>query len=119
MRDKYIRLSRQRLGDNPRDYDGNFTDLEEDVQDVAGIRPDAELPVHDKRTKQYKPWKIYPKPPPPHWHWKGKKPASSTSTVEHTEEEFDFNKFDIPGEDHCGFELDDKGVYQVYEDVAG
>ena len=93
--------------------------MEEDVQDVAGIRPDAELPIHDKQTKQYKPWKIYPKPPPPHWHWKGKKPASSTSTVEHTEEEFDFNKFDIPGADRVGFELDDKGVYQVYEDVTG
>ncbi|KAH8114498.1 AMP deaminase [Phellopilus nigrolimitatus] len=118
LRDKYMRYSRQRLGDNPRDHDGTFTGLDESFQDVVGVRPDLAYAPESKHQDQFKPWRIFPRPPPPHWHWKDKKPATSHSFVaEHVEEEFDFAKCDIPGEDTYGFELDDRGVYQVYEDV--
>ncbi|EJC98137.1 AMP deaminase [Fomitiporia mediterranea MF3/22] len=116
LRDKYMRLSRQRLGDNPRDHDEVFTGLEEDLQDVAGVRPDSKFADRKIRKQEFKPWKIYPKPPPPHWHWKNKKPAVPDS-LEYADEEFDFTKCKFPSGDSRGFELDDKGVYQIYEDV--
>ena len=118
LRDKYMRISRQRLGDDPRDHDGEFTGLEEQVQGVAGVRPDAKILGRRSSQREFEPWKVYPKPPPPHWHWKDRKPAVPNS-LEYVDEEFYFSKCEIPAADSCGFELDDKGVYQIYEDVEG
>ncbi|KAL5501480.1 AMD1 [Sanghuangporus vaninii] len=117
LRDKYMRLSRQRLGDDPRDHDEEFTGLDEQVQGVAGVRPDAKITDRKPIQRELEPWKIYPKPPPPHWHWKDKKPAVPNS-LDYVDEEFDFSKCEIPTADNRGFEMDDKGVYQVFEDVA-
>ncbi|KLO14771.1 AMP deaminase [Schizopora paradoxa] len=135
LRDKYMRLSKQRLGDNPRDRDDVFTDIDEELQGVNGIRPDANFSNHVKKTekvqptpKNERPWKIYPKPPPPHWHWKAKKSSisgenglngipESIEKSEIDEEDFDLDQCEIPGadEEQRWFKLDERGVYQVYE----
>ncbi|KAF9516503.1 hypothetical protein BS47DRAFT_1292245 [Hydnum rufescens UP504] len=120
LRDKYMRVSLQRLGDNPRDHDAEWAGLSEEVRDVPCVRPDAPEsawhPSPDKEDATVEPWKIYPPPPPPHWHWKEpEKPAPEPHKKTTNTEEFDFSKCDIPGEHPWQFAIDDKGVYQLYE----
>ncbi|KZS92191.1 AMP deaminase [Sistotremastrum niveocremeum HHB9708] len=103
LRDKYISISLQNIGDNPRDYDG------------ASKHPDPKK-THDANLK---PWKIYPKPPPPHWHWTDKSKVISGEPAHESEEEFDFAKCDIPRSDEWTFEVDERGVYQVYDTAKG
>ncbi|KAG8797251.1 AMP deaminase [Serendipita sp. 405] len=138
LRDKYMRCSLQRLGDNPRDYDGVFKGFEKDVGGVSGVRPDAYAALRQEMEKsnghpelkssprQHQPWKIYPKPPPPHWHWSAKPSNQGTAYVdgrpqfESAEGEgdgFDFNKCDIPGAHAWDYQIDHKGVIQVYEQL--
>lgn len=136
LRDKYMCLSKQRLGDNPRDRDDAFTGIDEELQGVSGIRPDANLTSLSNKTmsansqlatKNEKPWQIYPKPPPPHWHWKAKKSSitgedglagipESIDKSQSDEEEFEFSQCEMPGadEEDRWFRLDERGVYQVY-----
>lgn len=108
--------SRQRLGDDPRDHDGTFLGFDERYQDVAGVRPDADLQnqIRTEPEKHFKPWEIYPKPPPPHWHWKGKKPEAPNDPVWNADSEFDFTHCYIPGPDCMDFKIDNAGVFQVY-----
>lgn len=122
LRDKYMQASLQRLGDNPRDYDGNFTGLDPEIADVSGVRPDADISAYtspdseDKLPRSpHKPWRIYPKPPPPHWHWTADTEPVPGDGTETGKEEFVFEKCEIP-DDHDGwsFQLDETGVYQVY-----
>ncbi|ETW81907.1 hypothetical protein HETIRDRAFT_475429 [Heterobasidion irregulare TC 32-1] len=122
LRDKYMAISLQRLGDNPRDYDGTFTGLEDSMADVSGIRPDADLLQSHQApgTEQLKPWRIYPKPPPPHWHWTAKQKAVSSTVIPNADdhnEEFNLAACDIPGSHQWNFELDSKGVFQVYHNI--
>ncbi|KAG6860353.1 hypothetical protein C0993_002987, partial [Termitomyces sp. T159_Od127] len=65
IRDKYMAKSLQRLGDNPKDYDGHID------KDHAHVFP-----------CEFEKWDIYPPPPPPHWHWtdSSKGPMSDTAT---------------------------------------
>lgn len=138
MRDKYIRLSKQRLGDNPRDYDGVFNGVDEDLATPSGVRPDADVDPFQNHnhtttttntTAMNKPWKIYPRPPPPHWHWKDKTSLSSSGNVhdhdalhsiqQSPEEEFDFSSCEIPASDSLEFAMDRAGVYQVYKNLQG
>ncbi|KAJ7575108.1 hypothetical protein C8J56DRAFT_1007804 [Mycena floridula] len=118
LRDKYIARSLQRLGDNPRDHDGVFPGVDEDMADVSGMRPDADF-THNRPPEQPgEKWKIYPKPPPPHWHWTDKfKVVSSDGDAVKGNDEFEFSQCEIPGEHPWGFKIDERGVYQVYEDV--
>lgn len=78
LRDKYLALSHQRLGDNPRDHDGTFEGFyPRTAADNMGLRADAdqdtcedpEKATPDCDRQHFQPWKIYPPPPPPHWHW--------------------------------------------------
>lgn len=72
LRDKYMEISLQRLGDNPRDHDGTFTGFHPaNKADVTGLRPDADPKNADEDPAgpSDNAWKIYPAPPPPHWHW--------------------------------------------------
>ena len=121
LRDKYMGASRQRLGDDPRDHDDVFHGLDEDLQDVNGVRPDVDYTTRKKPPRQFKPWSIYPPPPPPHWQYKDKdKTAEMNEMVkEYVKEEFDYEVCEIPGEDNRAFELDERGVYQVYNDLSG
>lgn len=118
-----MQVSLQRLGDNPRDYDGNFNGFDPKIADVSGVRPDADISAYaspgweDKLPKSpYKPWRIYPKPPPPHWHWTADtEPVPGIEKEEAGKEEFVFEKCEIPGgHDGWSFDLDEMGVYQVY-----
>jgi AMP deaminase len=121
LRDKYMLMSRQRLGDDPRDYDGYFQPLGDDYADVSGVRPD--FPPHrvaQTQQNKFEPWKIYPKPPPPHWHWKDKGVVSADGTTKAGEDEFTFEDCEIPGaHDGWSFAIDVKGVFQVYDDKKG
>ncbi|TDL22174.1 AMP deaminase [Rickenella mellea] len=120
LRDKYIRISRQRLGDDPRDHDAVFTGLDEDIVDTEAVKPDVDYASKPVPQAKFKPWKIYPRPPPPHWHFKphGDVVHGGKSTDD-DEEEFDFELCTTPGIDEtCDFEIDEKGVYQVYATKA-
>jgi AMP deaminase len=117
LRDKYIAVSNQRLGDNPRDHDGVFHSIPESISDVMGVRPEAATSIFESTNEQFKRWRIYPPPPPPHWHWTADQAVSSGTASPH--DVFDFSQFDIPGEHEWEFEIDDKGIYQIYHDVTG
>ena len=123
LRDKYMQVSLQRLGDNPRDHDGHFQGFDPKIADVSGVRPDADISPYtspeseDKLPRSpYKPWRIYPKPPPPHWHWTANtEPVHGRDEAQTGKEEFVFEKCEIPGgHDDRSFSLDETGVYQVY-----
>ncbi|KAI5989139.1 AMP deaminase [Pisolithus albus] len=115
LRDKYIFKSLQRLGDDPRHHDDHFHGIIEGYADVAGVKPDANFAGARREHSTYQPWKIYPKPPPPHWRFNSKKQAATTAEdLDDFEEEFEFKECDIPGPHDWTFELDDKGVYQIY-----
>ena len=120
LRDKYMQTSKQRLGDNPRDYDEVFVGLDESVCGPSGVRPDAEwsakLDGKPEDTNEFEPWKIYPPPPPPHWHWKDDEPSAlDPLKTGQIKAEFDFSKCYIPEPDSREFSIDDRGVYQVYD----
>lgn len=121
LRDKYMSLSRQRLGDNPRDYDGVFHGVDEDQHGVAAVPPDSSQDNLQQSATKFKPWVIYPAPPPRHWKKdKEGKTVEINSTVKFTVgDDFDFKKCEIPGEDSRVFELDKSGVYQVFADLSG
>lgn len=108
-------VSGQRLGFNPKDHDESFHGLPDDVSDVSGVRPDVDVgTIKFPTSSNLDPWRIYPKPPPPHWHWKDRNLVSHDSW---DEEEFIFENCKIPGADNWNFEIDEKGVFQVYEDI--
>ncbi|KAF8627482.1 hypothetical protein AX17_006294 [Amanita inopinata Kibby_2008] len=117
LRDKYMCKSRQRLGDNPKDYDGHFQGISEAIADVTGVRPDANYSRNSPPAHDFEPWKIYPKPPPPHWHWTDKEVVISDGPYSRGDEEFCFKECAVPGPHPWTFKLDDKGVFQVYDDV--
>lgn len=123
LRDKYMQVSLQRLGDNPRDHDGSFNGIDSKIADVSGVRPDADISAYaspDSESKlpksPHQPWRIYPKPPPPHWHWVADtEPVHESDEVKAGKEEFVFKECEIPcGHDDWSFELSEMGVYQVY-----
>lgn len=119
LRDKYMRLSQQRLGDNPRDHDGSFSGLDPNISDVSGVKPDVDHAACEPPESPFKRWRIYPKPPPPHWHWTDRTEPIPGAGQNHGKEEFIFESCDIPGSDPWNFEMDEKGVYQVYDNVQG
>ena len=119
LRDKYITKSLQRLGDNPRDHDGVFHGAAEGLADVSTVKPDADLSLATSTESPYKPWVIYPKPPPPHWHFTAKETIISADSRVTPDDEFDFSQCHIPGSHEWDFEIDDKGVYQVYTNASG
>ena len=121
LRDKYTARSGQRLGFDPRDHDGSFTGLDEDIAGVSGVRPDADYSARSPPKSPFQKWRIYPRPPPPHWHWKGRGTVipSHTGPEVNEDEEFDFSKCEIPGADKMDFAIDEKGVYQVYQSAEG
>ena len=112
--------SRQRLGDNPKDHDGHFPGLDDAIADVSTARPDSDFKSNNPSPSPLKPWTIYPPPPPPHWHWKDKEKVISTDgNSARTEFEFVLEDCPIPNSHPWGFEIDEKGVFQVYENVQG
>jgi AMP deaminase len=121
-----MRISRQRLGDNPRDHDGRFEGLDDAHADVSGARPDVDY-VGNKPEGwgSFEPWVIYPRPPPPRWHWSDKETLERRGSEGKEvgggggDGEFRFEECWIPEGHEWGFEIDEKGVYQVYEDVEG
>lgn len=101
LRDKYMAKSLQCLGDNPKDYDGHAQPG--DPKNLA--------------SAQFEHWKIYPPPPPPHWHWKDKdNVVISSDGIKKCD--FQFEDCHIPGSHPWTFEIDDKGVFQVYDDLS-
>ncbi|KAF9465293.1 hypothetical protein BDZ94DRAFT_1254187 [Collybia nuda] len=117
LRDKYMCKSLQRLGDDPRDYDGHFRGLDEGQADVSGVRPDANYTEPDAPQRTSEPWKLFPPAPPPHWHWKDQQKISSGDDYGAGLDRFSFEKCEIPGVHPWLFEIDDKGVFQVYDNT--
>ncbi|KAF9392669.1 AMP deaminase [Mortierella sp. AD011] len=81
LREKYMKVSRQRVGDNPNDKED---------------------------------WEIYPPPPPPSWPASENKGRVSDGP-DSIGNDFIRENVTIPGMCEHIFELDDTGIYQVYE----
>ena len=118
LRDKYMHISGQQLGFNPKDYDGSFQGLDDSITDVSGVKPNADYSSTESEESQFSPWRIYPKPPPPHWHLReeGAEPSQLSTPGD---EEFEFEQCEIPGAHEWDFAIDEKGVYQVYNNAEG
>jgi AMP deaminase len=104
LRDKYMEISLQRLGDDPRDFDGNFTGIQQGHADVSGLRADADpfssekpLEPASEGKPEFGRWNIYPSPPPAHWHWQGKTPDGK-HVVGEGGEGFDESRRDTQGD---------------------
>ena len=110
--------SGQKLGFDPRNHDGVFTGLDDDVTTVSGVRPDADLTSRPRPKSPFNKWRIYPHPPPPHWHWRGHDTDTaiprSSGPEPAEDEEFDFDMCDIPAAHEWSFAIDEKGVFQVF-----
>ncbi|KAJ7643740.1 hypothetical protein FB45DRAFT_281221 [Roridomyces roridus] len=119
LRDKYMLKSRQRLGDDPRHYDGQFPGLDDKTAGVCGVRPEAKFNENQRPASRPRRWNIYPKPPPPHWHWTDTPdPAVSNSDGSASPRHGDGFRMEdcqIPGPHPFTFEIDDKGVIQVFD----
>ncbi|KAJ4482417.1 hypothetical protein J3R30DRAFT_3459311 [Lentinula aciculospora] len=118
LRDKYMTKSRQRLGDNPRDYDGDFAGVDDERAGVSGVRPDANFSANQPPPRSLEHWTIYPPPPPPHWHWTDMQQVISSDGCRSPQDEFDFKECHIPAVDTREFAIDDTGVFQVYENAT-
>ncbi|TFK33050.1 AMP deaminase [Crucibulum laeve] len=119
LRDKYMLKSCQRLGDDPRDHDGQFPGIDDEHAGVSCVKPSTDWHTNQppREEENPKPWKIYPKPPPPHWHWTDKEQVVSSDGHHTDKDEFMFEDCEVPGsQDGWSFKIDDKGVFQVYED---
>ena len=116
LRDKYMLVSGQRLGFNPKDHDGHFFGLPDGISDVSGVRPNADIGgINAPTSSPLDPWRIYPKPPPPHWHWKGRDTVIPSNSGEVSEDEESEPPLDIPGTHEWDFAIDEKGVFQVFK----
>ncbi|CAE7109555.1 unnamed protein product [Rhizoctonia solani] len=105
LRDKYMSVSLQELGDDPRHYDGEA---------AGGATPEG-----SSSNPRFKPWKIYPPPPPPHWRLKPHN--ASAPEITHTQDgdvPFDFSSCEIPNGMPWEWKIDEKGIFQVYEDIS-
>ena len=142
LRDKYIRLSCQRLEDNPINYDGDFAPPKDSTstsashpnfrEEVSSATTDpllqeprkGNLPsnLHSSRDGDsllnLPRWHIYPKPPKPHWESRDPFAVQITSESSPEQQEFNFSDCEIPGEHPFVYEMDKQGVYQIYEDEA-
>lgn len=106
-----MKLSRQRLEDNPANYDGLYS------------APPSSSSSTDS-PPVFQPWVIYPPPPSPHWTERGPYEESTETTGEIAKREakrrqFKWDKVVIPGQaegdkKQRGFAMDSNGVYQVY-----
>ncbi|SCV71163.1 BQ2448_2751 [Microbotryum intermedium] len=112
LREKYMTLSRQRLSDNPANYDGLY-------------QPDDEIPSNE--SPQFKPWKIHPPPPTPHWKERDPYSESTETTEEIAEREAERRKFrwdEIkipslePERQRKRYKMDETGIYQVYNETS-
>lgn len=122
LRDKYMALSRQRLEDNPANYDGSF----DPVSSPSYASTSQLLPVN--LPPGFDHWKIYPPPPEPHWKERdpfGEGPGETTEQIAAREAErrkFVWEQCEIPVKEQEDqrrrFALDANGVYQVYRDGA-
>jgi AMP deaminase len=121
LRDKYMTVSGQMLGFNPKDHDGHFIGLDSRVADVSGVRPDVDLTTDQDPPSLFKPWQIYPRPPRPHWHWTNDSTVRHHKSSMYEDEEFYFEHCEIPGPDPSkwDFQMDERGVYQVYDTSKG
>ena len=124
LRDKYMLMSRQRLGDDPRDRDAHFQPFEDHCVDVSGVRPDVPPAfagdTGGSQGEDLKHWNIYPKPPPPHWHWKENEAINADGTKTPGHSAFRFEDCKIPGpHDGWSYSIDMTGIFQVYDETTG
>jgi AMP deaminase len=122
LRDKYMSLSRQRLEDNPANYDGTFSpSASPSYASTSHLNP-VRLP------EDFEKWNIYPPPPDPHWKERDPYAVDSAETTEEIaakeakRRKFEWEKAQVPAQEKQGkrrrFALDANGVYQVYDEGA-
>jgi AMP deaminase len=108
----------QRLGDDPRDYDGVFQRIDTLCVGASDLKPDpVDASTNPTQFHQdFKPWKIYPKPPLPRLPPKNAEGVSLSE--DEVEADFRFEECEIPEEHSWTFRLDD-GVFQVFGSLEG
>ena len=117
LRDKYIRLSLQRLEDNPREYDGAFSpapDTTSTSTSVLDLTPIDSNGLPPPTTPKFEKWNIYPPPLPPHWNHDDRNTQRLGSVSPAPRPEFFFEECHIPKGHPYVFQRDEQGVYQVY-----
>ncbi|KAF9242614.1 AMP deaminase [Melanogaster broomeanus] len=116
LRDKFIARSLQRLGDNPRDHDGQFNGIAEGYADVSGVKPNVGFAdASYVPDSPYQPWNIYPGLHLRTGTFPPKKMCLPLTVMSlQTMRSLIFQSVEIPGPHAWEFEIDDKGVYQVY-----
>ncbi|BEJ16660.1 hypothetical protein CspHIS471_0600610 [Cutaneotrichosporon sp. HIS471] len=122
LRDKYMTLSCQMLGDNPRDRDGTFGGFRDGTGDVYGLKPDQRPATCELSADPNAPqWQMNPPPPAPHWKWEGERPEhpdGESHKPSTTTPEFELANCEVPGPEDAisshTFRLNDEGVYTVY-----
>lgn len=117
LRDKYMKKSKQRLGDNPKDYDGTFPGVDEERAGVCGVKPDSNFAANQPPPQPSDKWTVYPPPPPPHWHWTDQQQTMSAGGPRSPIDEFNFEQCHIPTSDSKEYSIDDTGVFQIYENA--
>ncbi|KAF8606843.1 AMP deaminase [Ceratobasidium sp. AG-I] len=120
LRDKYMSASLQTLGDDPRDHDGVFIKPPPADSNLRPSDPGATPRPATIDSPQFEPWKIYPPPPPPHWKFKAHntKAPEVTHAPEDGDVPFKFSECEIPAAGPWEWEMDEKGVFQVYQDAT-
>ena len=118
LRDKYIKISRQRLEDDPRNYDGEFNPAPDSTSTST-----AHLDSQQSNTlPKFSKWNIYPPPPLPHWNTGDPfAPAPQGLILKNGYDPEEFVQADckIPEKDSSRtFRLDSKSVFQVYDSAA-
>jgi AMP deaminase len=113
LRDRYLALSRQRLEDNPANYDGEFNPAPDSTTPSSSYPTSSDsVPPSSPRFPK---WNIYPAPPKPHWdpNDPNKAPPKPESPGD-TSKRFRFSECEIPKKHEWSFKIDRTGVYQVY-----
>lgn len=117
LRDKYMCKALQRLGDDPRDYDGVILGNDFVNVGISDMRLDGDAsPNRNHLHQELKPWKIYPKPPIS--TRQRPKDDDDLYNEDEMDAEFHFEECEIPREHPWTFKLHE-GVFQVFRAVEG
>lgn len=113
--------SLQTLGDDPRDHDGVFIKPPPADSSLRPLDPGATPKPATIDNPEFEPWKIYPPPPPPHWKFKAHNASAPEVTHGHEDGDvpFEYSKCEIPAAGPWEWEMDERGVFQVYQDASG
>lgn len=110
-------VSRQRLEDNPLNYDGTFNPARDSTSTSTSLDLAPEELQSANQVPKFNKWEIYPPPIPPHWNVGDGDPfAPSRKHPEpYQPPDFKMSECSIPEAHSFTYQMDTKGVFQVYD----